>query len=193
MKNRNKNGFSLLELSVVMAVMIIMGALIAPRYSAYKKEKSMSYARTQIINDVRYVQSYTLSTKKFSDGTSPTGGFGIHFVKGASSYAVFGDKIHGGVQPDHRYSDTTVYPVGSVECEYFETINLVEGVSITNLRLNKGGVWSTVNSVDYVTLPPYGKVYIDATNTNTTLEITFSNGVSGRTEIVNMSTSGFIS
>jgi len=191
MRTNKQKGFSLVEVSIVMAIMVLLGAAIAPRYSAYKKEKSMSYARTQIVNDVRYVQSYTLSTKKFKDGTSPTGGFGIHFVKGATTYTVFGDKIHSGVQPNHIYDST--YPTSSAECEFLETIQLVDGITITNLRVNKSGTWITLNSVDYVTVPPYGKVYIDNTNTNVTLEITFSNGVAGRTEIVNISSSGFIS
>jgi prepilin-type N-terminal cleavage/methylation domain-containing protein len=191
MTNKNKLGFSLIELSVVMAIMFLLGAAIAPRYSAYKKEKSMSYARTQLANDIRYAQTYTLSTRKFPDGTSPTGGFGIHFQENSDTYTVFGDKIHGGTAPNHSYTDITTYPVGSAECEFFESVKLVEGIKVTDIQVIKSGVSTFPTAVDYVSVPPYGKIYIDGTNTNATLRITFSNG--SRSEFLTITSSGFIS
>lgn len=193
MTSKNKKGFSLVELIIVMAIMAVLGAVVAPQYASNKKEKSMSYARTQIINDIRYVQSYTLSTKRFpADGTSPTGGFGIFFEKGKTYYTVFGDKLHGGVV-NHHYD--AGYASTSSEYEFFEKINLVDGITITNLELvNSATSTSTFpTSVDYVSVPPYGKVYIGGLADTMILKVTFSNGVSSRTETININSSGFIS
>lgn len=191
MRNKNTKGFSIIELAVVMAIMAIMSAIIVPRYSSYKNAKSMSYARTQIMNDIRYAQTYTLSTKKMPDasspnGISPTGGYGIHFQKGLSTYVVFGDRMHGAVQPNR------IYDTGSAENELFETVSMVSGVTIKGLKLTKGASVSYPTRVDYVSVPPYGKVYIDNTADNVTLEITFGNGTPSMDSTITINSSGFI-
>jgi len=190
MTSKNKKGFSLVELIVVIAIMATLGVVVAPQYASNKREKSMSYARTQIINDIRYVQSYTLSTKRFPDGTSPTGGFGIFFEKGKTYYIVFGDKLHGG-PVDHQYNPE--YTLGG--SELFERINLVDGITITNLELvntaTSTSTWPL--SVSYVSVPPYGKVYIGGLADTMILKVTFSNGIASRTETININSSGFIS
>lgn len=185
MSNNNKNGFSLIELMVVLAIMTIMTVIIVPRYANNKNAQSMTYARTQIADDIRYVQTYALNTKKFPDGTSPTGGYGIHFQKGGNSYIVFGDKKHA-VEPNHAYDSS--YPAGSIDYEFFEQMKLVEGVTISKLKLN--GV--EVDSADYVSTPPYGKIFIAGSNLNVDLEITYKNAA-GAEGVIKVNTSGLIS
>lgn len=177
----------MIELAVVVAIMAIMTAIIVPRYASYKNTKSLSYAKTQMVNDIRYAQTYTLSTKKMPDasspsGVSPTGGYGVHFEKGLSTYVIFGDRIHGVDKPNH------IYNAGSAENELFETVNLVEGVTIFDLKVNDISVPSGV--VDYVSEPPYGKAFINDSNSNT-LKIILKNSV-GTTEVT-ITSAGFIS
>lgn len=164
---------------MVIAIIGIMSVILAPSYAVYKRDKSMSYAKTQLMNDVRYVQNYTLSSKIFpSTFMSPAGGYGIHFTTGANenTYTIFGD-----LSADHHYESG----------EWIETVGTVNNVKITQIRVNKGAGWVAMTSVDYVCVPPYGKIYIDGAQDNVTLEITFSNGVNA--DVFNLKSSGFIS
>jgi|GEM_PF-2323548 prepilin-type N-terminal cleavage/methylation domain-containing protein len=175
MKECVEKGFSLIEIMAVIAIMGIMGVIIAPRYASNKNAKALSYAKTQITNDIRYVQNYTFSTKRMPDGSSPTGGFGIHFKEG-TQYVIFGDKAGTGAV-NQRYDGGG---------ELFETVNLVDGVRISNLRIRKGAVWSDVPEsagVDFVSQPPYGKIFIDGEKNEDyaggiELEITYTNSAS---------------
>lgn len=166
----------MIEILTVIAITGILAVMIAPRYASYRNAKSLSYAKTQITNDIRYVQNYTLSTKRFPDGSSPTGGFGIRFEKGESQYTIFGDKAGTGT-PNQRYDGTD---------ELFETSNLVDGVTITGLRVKKGATWTDIpegTEVDFVSQPPYGKIFIDGAKSEDyaggiALEITYTNSAS---------------
>lgn len=186
MPKRCEKGFSVIEILAVIAIVGIMSVVIAPRYASHRNAKSLSYAKTQITNDIRYVQNYTLSTRRFPDGTSPTGGFGIHFEKGKPRYMIFGDKAGAGV-PNLRYDGTD---------ELFETSNLVDGVTITGLRVRKGGSWAASDAVDFVSQPPYGKIFIDGAKNEDyaggiALEITYTNSASASGKVV-LSGSGLI-
>ncbi len=176
MAKRYEKGSTILEILAAVAIMGILAVAIGPQYAKNRNAKSLSYAKTQITNDIRYAQSYTLSTKRFPDNTSPTGGFGIHFEKGSPQYVIFGDKAGGG-NPNQQYDGVV---------ELFETSNLVDGVTITNLRVKRGGSWGEVSSVDFISQPPYGKIIIDkaknedyAATGGIALEITYENSASG--------------
>lgn len=175
MTNRHEKGFTIVEVLAAIAIMGILAVAIGPQYAKNRNAKSLSYAKTQITNDIRYTQNYTLSTKRFPDNSSPTGGFGIHFVRESSQYMIFGDKAGGGT-PNKQYDGTD---------ELFETSKLVNGVTITKLRVKKGGGWTEVQTVDFISQPPYGKIFIDKVKTEDyaatggiALEITYTNAAS---------------
>ncbi|MDD3190431.1 MAG: type II secretion system protein [Candidatus Pacebacteria bacterium] len=167
----NKDGMSLLEILTVIAIIGIMSVIMMPQYSKYKKSKSLGLAKTQIMNDIRSVQSYTMTTFKFTDGSFPRGGYGIHFSAGigVNSYIVFADKG----TPDQEYDSSD---------EFFEEIELPEGIEINSLKVTVGGTTTEVSSVDFVSTPPYGIIYIDKQNkvgsSFVTLEIGYTNGSS---------------
>lgn len=187
----NKKGIGILELMVVVAIIGIMAAAAGPRYSVYKKKQSMSFARTQLTNDIRYTQNYTLSNTKFPDGSNVSGGYGIRFQKNSGTYIIFGDKIQGANNPNGQYDPAS----SGLSKEFLESAELPGGVKITNLRINKGVGFTDVAGgyVDYVSVPPYGKIFIDNTTSNVILEITFSSSDGSISEIFNLRSSGFIS
>lgn len=180
---RNQKGVGLLELMVVIAIIGIMSLVVAPNYANFKREKAMSFARTQISNNIRMTQSNTLSAVKLAGGSFPYGGYGIHFMKktstqSGSDYMVFADMpaVNG------------VYD-GNDE-ERVELISLPDGVVISGMRLKKAGFWVDVSSADFVVKPPYGRARINNDITITDLEITISNG--SRTEVITLNSSGYV-
>jgi prepilin-type N-terminal cleavage/methylation domain-containing protein len=149
------NGYTLIETMVVMAIMGIMLVVIGPSYASYQRGKSLSYARTLIINEVRYVQDSTLSgmkTKFSGTMTTPKGGYGMYFQNGATSMIIFGD-----LDADGVYDSSN---------EFVETVNLTSGVRISDLN-----VGSSTAAVSYVCVPPYAKGIIN-TLSGATLTIT---------------------
>jgi prepilin-type N-terminal cleavage/methylation domain-containing protein len=179
----NQKGVGLLELLVVIAIIGVMSLIVAPSYVNYKREKAMSFARTQISNNVRMTQSNTLSAVKLSGGSFPYGGYGIRFMKKTSvqsgtSYILFADKtpVNG------------VYDVSNGE--NVEQIYLPSGITVSSMQIKRGVLWTGVDSVDFVIVPPYGRARINNDDSITDLQITISNGV--RTEIVTLNNSGYV-
>ena len=163
-----KNGFTLVELIVVMAIMGIIFAVTVPQYSKIRDSKALSLGEEQIVNDIRMVQNYAYSILK-NDGSFPVGGYGINFLKDSNEYIVFADK-----DGDMEYDSAS---------ETFEKMELPRDVKIISLKVN-----STEDAdgiVDLVFTPPYGKVFIDKNNKITgnfiDLEIVISNDSGSRT------------
>jgi prepilin-type N-terminal cleavage/methylation domain-containing protein len=148
-----QEGYSLMETMVVVAIIGIMTIVIGPSYASYQRGKALSYGRTLIINETRYVQDSALTGLKYSrTGITQKGGYGIYFEKNATYFKVFVD-----VDEDKAYDPVT---------EYVETVNLTGNVKISDL--NAG---SSINAASYVCVPPYGKGYINASG-SATLDIT---------------------
>lgn len=184
----NQKGVGLLELLVVIAIIGVMSLIVAPSYVNYKREKAMSFARTQISNNVRMVQSNTLSAVKLSGGVFPYGGYGIHFMESSGTlqtgreYIIFADTIANGI-----------YDVSGNEAVEF--VSLPGEVTIANLQFQREGVWHDVTSanhyaVDYISFPPYGNTRFDGSSLVTALRITISNGA--RSEYIVLSNSGHV-
>lgn len=179
---KNQKGMSLVELLAVLAIIGIMSILFIPQYSKYKDSKSLGLAKTQITNDIRVVQNYTLSTNAFQ-GAFPQGGYGIHFditdPNNATKYIIFADK-----DQNKAYD--------SLNGEKVEEVTLPGSVKVTGLKVNNGSE-SSRNKVDFVCVPPYGVIYIDGDGSGATteLKIEYKNNTSG-SDFVILKRSGFI-
>lgn len=171
----NKNGFTLIELIVAMAIISIMSAVVIVQYNGYRDSKALTLGEKQIINDIRMVQGRTYNILS-NNGSFPEGGYGIRFTNGSDNYIIFADN-----------DDNSVYDAG----EEFETIELPENVEIVGLK--KDGVDNS--PVDIVFKPPYGKVLIDTKEKSGSsfikLEIEIKNK-SGFTKIIEVSSSRLI-
>lgn len=161
--NLSKDGFTLIELIVVMAIISIMCIVAITGYTGQKDAKALSLGEKQIVNDIRMVQgkSYNLTT---DGGTFPEGGYGIRFTKDSNKYMIFADNDNNG-----KY---TVVP-----SEDYSEIELPGNVKIVNLKKNGSDV---LGPVDVVFQPPYGIVLIDGEEkpggSFVELEIEISNG-----------------
>lgn len=74
---RNKRGFTLIELMIVIAIIGILAAIAIPQFTAYKKRGYNSSAKSELKN------AYTAAQAYFSD--NPTG-----VIAGTSNLAPFG-------------------------------------------------------------------------------------------------------
>ena len=143
----DKNGFTLIELIIVIAIIGIMLAITVPQYSKFCDSRALSLGEDQVVNDIRMVQNYAYSILK-NNGFFPVGGYGINFLKDSNEYIVFADE-----DGDMEYDGVS---------EIFEKIELPRDVKIISLKINSTEEADGV--VDLVFTPPYGKVLIDKNN-----------------------------
>ena len=180
-QNSSNKGFTLLELTVVIAIISIMSAVVISGYGSYKNSKALSLGEKQITNDIRNIQGETYNILS-ADGTNfPEGGYGIRFTEDSSNYVMFADNAVSPALPDK------IYNAG----EEIETIELPKNIKVSNLKKDKNGAISNPANVDIVFQPPYGKIFIDGDEKSggsfIKLEIEITNGTNTRIIEVNSS------
>lgn len=157
-KLKEKNGYTLIELLLVVAITGIMAAVLVPQYTKEQRKKSLSYGRTQIINDLRYTQDVTLSGMSFPGATvTSKGGYGIYVRQNASYYYIYGDLDKSG--------DYTASAEGTANDERVERVDLPSGVKVKEISIDAIGGRS---SVSYICVPPYGKGKINGSDSSKT-------------------------
>ena len=178
-QNSEKNGFTLFELVVVMAIISIMSVVVISGYSSQQDSRALSLGKSQVINDIRIVQSRSYNGISVDGADFPEGGYGIRFTKDSSSYIVFTD-----LDRDRIYD----------EGEEIETIELPRNVEVSCLKKD-GSVCGVFTDVDIVFQPFYGKVFIDEFEESEgefiDLEIEIENQ-GGSTKIIEVSSSRLI-
>jgi len=176
-QNSDKNGFTLFELLIVMAIISIMSAVVISGYSNYKNTKALPLGEKQIINDIRNIQGKTYNILK-TNGNFPRGGYGIRFSKNSDNYIIFADDAIPPVLPN-KICDGG---------EKIETVELSGNIKVSNLKKNGSDV---AGPVDIVFQPPYGKIFIDGSEKSggsfIKLEIEITNGINTRIIEVNSS------
>lgn len=139
---RNSNGFTLLEMMLVVVIISIMSVVVMNNYNSQKKTKEMQFATQKISDDIRKVQNYSINIKKF-ENYDISGGYGIHFERDGTGYVIF---LNSPSVPNKAYVD-------DIEDKIVETVAFPQGVTIDTLN----GV-SDLPNADILFEPPYGKV-----------------------------------
>jgi len=172
----SNNGFTLIELIIVMVIIGIVTAIIVPSYNKARNNKDLLLGREQVSGDIRMAQNYSYNTLKFG-AAFPEGGYGIHFdISGAGDpkkYIIFAD-----INSDQEYDAG----------EESQELELPRSVKISSLKVDG----SSMNYVDVVFKPPYGKVFIKSGgNLYAKLEIKIENN-DGETRTIEAEDSGLI-
>jgi len=136
-------GFTLLELTVVIAIIILLSGIVLTNYRVGEREYALLRSAHKLAQDLRTVEkmataSETLPSAIFpsdkDNGGFPKGGYGIYFQNNSNSYILFAD-----CDDDKKYDETgaalscaeatsdTPYPEGIKE------LFLEEKIKISNL------------------------------------------------------------
>jgi prepilin-type N-terminal cleavage/methylation domain-containing protein len=96
MKKRKENGFTIIEMIVVMAIIAIISAVVLTGYPSARKQLLIQRVASGLTQDIRRVQSMSVSSKMLvgPDGCKmfPAGGYGISFdLSNPTKITIFAD------------------------------------------------------------------------------------------------------
>jgi len=151
-----KNGFSLIEILVVLMIISIFSSMIIIDYNKQKSNNDLNFTVKQVIEDIRIAQSNTINTLKLG-GSVPAGGYGVKFsIASDASYILFADN-NANKQYDSG-SDGVV-----------KIVTLPQGVVIDNVATIPG---TAIGVADIIFTPPYGVIYINQKNASNFATVT---------------------
>ncbi len=145
-KGKNINGFTLIELTVVLAIIAILTAVFLASFRVGSEPSKIKLVSHNIVSNIRLAQSNTLGAVKYEDQV-PEGGWGVHMEEGNSRYAIFAD-----INANHSYNEID---------EKFVIKDFSENIQITSIDHG--------DSVDIVFDPPDPTTYINGTSTGSVL------------------------
>lgn len=124
----NQKSFTLVELLVVVAIIILLSAIILPNYRAAATQFALERSAHKMAQDIRRAAEMAMSAKECTHptvcpgGGVPTGGYGIYFNQSEpDSYIIYADKS----APNERRN-----PTGN---EDIDTILIEKGVIINSV------------------------------------------------------------
>lgn len=172
-KKSSRNGFTLIEMLVVLFVISLLSVMILADYQGNKKNYALLQANQKLISDLRKVQNMAINGTEiigYCSVTSVCYGYGIYLDSG-SSYILFADK-----------NDNKVYDAGVGEG--FETVNFPSPIIIQS---------TNPSPVSVFFLAPDPITYINGSNVSGILaEIILQVSGSALTKAININTAGLI-
>lgn len=97
-KIKTKKGFTLVELMVSLAIIIILVSLAAANYNIGFSQNNLINAQSMVYQNIRLAQSYALSYRSYNDVLPEN--WGLYFAKGSSSVIFYAD-----LNGDYEYNE----------------------------------------------------------------------------------------
>jgi len=88
--NNKNNGFTLIEILVVIVIIMILTLVALPYFMQAGKQFALSRSAHKLAQDIRMVQEMSMSAKEFH-GIIPQGGYGVRFDENSNTYILFAD------------------------------------------------------------------------------------------------------
>lgn len=154
---KNAQGFTLVELLIVISILVIVTGAAIPSFAGYIKNQGIKQAQEQLKSDLRNIQNKAL-TGALSDqtiGTSPVAYWGVRFSPGSGSgatryeyfIAATNTSCPSGALPSSQlqgYSDLAsgiIVRASAYTCVYFSIANgsISSSPSVTQLIVGYSG------------------------------------------------------
>ncbi|MDD4271923.1 MAG: hypothetical protein PHF50_03930 [Patescibacteria group bacterium] len=169
---KNLSGFTLIELTVSIFIVVMMSGLFMVNYHDTNKRSELGVIKQKLASDIRLAQNYSLGSKTYDGVTTPGGGWGVHFdLTDPTRYIIFADK--NAPNGDQAYDAS----------EAVETKTLPAGITIDSL--------SPADTVDIVFFPPDPITYINGLS-NAAAEIVLKENINNSTAQVSVNFFGLI-
>ena len=97
-------GFTLLELTVVIAIIILLSGIVLTNYRVGEREYALLRSAYKLAQDLRQVEKMAMASETLPSsfgGGFPKGGYGIFFQNNSNSYILFAD-----CDGDKEYDET---------------------------------------------------------------------------------------
>jgi len=172
---KSNAGFTLAELLVVTAVVLILTALILPNYRAGGGQFALQRSAHKLAQDLRRTEEMAMSAKKFN-GEIPLGGYGMYFNQSdPTHYILFAD-----TDGNYQYN----------EGELVKDFLLEKEVQIETLSTNVHFGISPLNIVFYPPDPTI-EIYPNGNSKTATVILSLKNNP-GQTKEVSVNKVGLI-
>lgn len=127
----SQRAFTLIEILVVFAIVVVLGAVVVPRYRAGEKNFALERSAYKLAQDIRRSQEMAMSARELSSGSVPQGGYGVYFEDIVTDYTVY---LYADItSPWERYNN------GGGGDEIIDTISLEKEVKVKDVKLKKPG------------------------------------------------------
>lgn len=168
---KNNSGFTLAEMLVSVAVIVIVSAMSLVSFRSTNNNASSSMAAQKLASDIRMVQGWALSLKDF-DNVTDAGSWGLYFGKNKDYYSFWID-----VDGNHLCKTNCVASPGERQGDYIQVLN---HLNITDIRLFNGVVSNSVSMGQISFSPPEPVITICGVNSASCgkdkIEIELDNG-----------------
>ena len=195
MFKNEQNGFTLLELTVVIAIIILLSGIVLANYRVGEREYALLRSAHKLAQDLRTAQkmamaSETLPASFVNDvGSFPKGGYGIFFQNNLSSYTLFADcdddeeyDVSGAASSCAEATAGIPYPEKIKELSFGET-----GIKISKLQVDS----LETSSLNVTFFPPDPVIEIESGGQSYDLAIITLN-IDGKIKTVKINTVGLI-
>ncbi len=160
--NTNSLGFTLIEMLVVIAIMVIITGIVIFNIGSERQNSALMRSAQKLSLDLRRAQSFALSSRVFKTLGVPCG-WGMHFNGiGSNNYVIFAD-----LAVNQNCSDRDFIRAANGS-EDFETINLESGITVSSLSSGLSDVVFTPPDTTVTFTPNQTSANITLINQNST-------------------------